>query len=62
MYNTFKQKNKKTIFLNKIEYKGYELGSLPPSFGFIEEKLDETDYKTGICEWFNYKGLTYIAK
>lgn len=40
-----------------IKYKGYEVGSLLPSFGhiFYEDK-------DGVSKWFNYKGLTYIAQ
>ena len=40
-------------------YKGYTIGDIPKSFGFIyNEDLD----KEGKPEWFNYKGLTYIPK
>ena len=35
--NTIKFKGKNTIFLNGIEYKGYTVGDLPPSFGFISK-------------------------
>ena len=34
---TIKFKGKNTIFLNGIEYKGYTVGDLPPSFGFISK-------------------------
>jgi len=63
--NTIKLTSKKTLKLNKIPYKGYDLGEIPPSFGF-DAKLDGVDdhgfdkYKYGISRWFNYKGLTWI--
>lgn len=47
------------IRLNNKTYKGYNVGELPKSFGFIYEP--ETD-REGKSEWFNYKGLTYIQK
>ena len=65
--NTIKFKGKNTIFLNGIEYKGYNVGELPPSFGFKEKYLGQDEegndqYKFGKSEWFNYKGLTFIEK
>ena len=39
----------------RILYKGYDIGSLPPRFGF---KYKED--KEGIYQWFNYKGLTWV--
>jgi hypothetical protein len=55
--NTIKFKNKTTISLNNVIYKGYPVGELPKRFAFIynEEKDQE-----GITEFFNYKGLTYV--
>ena len=47
------------IKLNGIPYKGYTVGNLPPSFGYIYNEENETD---GISEFFNYKGLTYIQE
>jgi len=47
------------IFLNNKTYKGYKVGELPKSFGFIYN--EDTD-KKGKSEWFNYKGLTYVEK
>ena len=65
--NTIKFKGKNTIFLNGIEYKSYNVGDLPPSFGFISKHngYDEDgndQYKFGKSEWFNYKGLTFVEK
>ena len=65
--NTIKFKGKNTIFLNGIEYKGYNVGELPPSFGFKEKYLGQDEegndqYKFAKSEWFNYKGLTFIEK
>ena len=64
---TIKFKGKNTIFLNGIEYKGYNVGDLPPSFGFKEKYLGQDEdrndqYKFGKSEWFNYKGLTFVEK
>tara|TARA_X000001382_G_C3116429_1_gene161713 strand:+ start:195 stop:407 length:213 start_codon:yes stop_codon:yes gene_type:complete len=44
---------------NVSTWNGYDIGSLPPTFGFFYNKETE---KKGIGEWFNYKGLTYIQK
>ena len=62
---TIKFKGKNTIFLNGVEYKGYIVGDLPPSFGFKEKYLGQDEdgnhqYKTGKSHWFKYKGLTWI--
>ena len=62
---TIKFKGKNTIFLNGVEYKGYNVGDLPPSFGFKEKYLGQDEdgnhqFKTGKSHWFNYKGLTFI--
>ena len=40
-----------------VEYKGYKIGDLPPSFGFVYNKAED---KEGKYKWFNYKGLTYL--
>jgi len=42
-----------------LKYKGYAVGELPPSFGFIYNENKETN---GTTEWFNLKGLTWIAE
>ena len=42
-----------------LKYKGYAVGELPPTFAFIYNENKET---SGITEWFNYKGLTWIAE
>ena len=52
----------KTIKLNGDIYKPYNVGNLPPSFGFKNQVNINGDIKKGISEWFNYKGLTYILK
>ena len=44
--------------LGDTEYKGYAIGDLPPSFGFITNSAGQE----GKSRWFNYKGLTYIEK
>ena len=40
-------------------YKGYHIGDISKSFGFI---YDEYNDREGKSHWFNYKGLTYIEK
>jgi len=40
-----------------VEYKGYKIADLPPSFGF-----KYYGDKQGKYQWFNYKGLTFIEK
>ena len=65
--NTIKFTSKTTCRLNGIDYKGYNVGDLPNSFGFKEKYLglDEEgndQYKFGKDKWFNYKGLTFIEK
>ena len=47
------------ILLNNKIYQGYYVGELPDSFGFI---YNEDKEQEGISEWFNFKGLTYVAK
>jgi hypothetical protein len=53
--NTIKFTSKTTCKLNGVDYKGYLVGELPNSFGFIYNE-------TGKSHWFNYKGLTFIEK
>jgi len=43
--------------LGNNKYKPYTIGSLPPTFAYLYDEIDE---KQGISEWFNYKGLTYV--
>ena len=63
--NRIRFTSKTTMKLNKKPYKGYNLGEIPPSFGF-DAKLDGIDengqdkFKYGISQWFNYKGLTWL--
>tara|TARA_R100001163_G_C5002386_1_gene151045 strand:+ start:155 stop:349 length:195 start_codon:yes stop_codon:yes gene_type:complete len=61
--HTIKRISKDRIKLNGINYKGYMLGDLPPTFSYIKKEIETdegiiTDF--GIREWFNYNGLTYI--
>ena len=42
-----------------LKHKGYAVGELPPSFAFI---YDDNKESHGITEWFNLKGLTWIAE
>ncbi len=53
--NKLKFTSKTTLKLGDVKYKGYDVGSLPPRFGFKEK-----DEKEGIYQWFNYKGLTWV--
>ena len=48
--NTIKFLKNNKIKLNNITYKPYTICNLPNQFG-VE-----------ILDWFNYKGLTYIAE
>ena len=63
--NRIRFTSKTTMKLNRKPYKGYNLGEIPPSFGF-DAKLDGIDdkgqdkFKYGISQWFNYKGLTWV--
>ena len=65
--NTIKFTSKTTCRLNGIDYKGYNVGDLPNSFGFKEKYLGQDEegndqFKFGKDKWFNYKGLTFIEK
>ena len=55
----YKKDGHNFIRLGTQDYKGYKVGEIPSSFGFIYN--EDTD-KEGKSEWFNYKGLTYIPK
>ena len=57
--NTIKLLRTKEIRLNKVKYRRYLIGSLPQRFAFIYDPREEQE---GITEWFNYKGLTWIAE
>ena len=54
-----KFKSKTKLVYQDIVYRGYSISEIPKSFGFI---YDENEDKDGITEWFNYKGLTWIAE
>ena len=54
-----KFKTKTRVIFNGRLYKGYGISEIPSAFGFI---YDENNDKDGITEWFNYKGLTWIAE
>ena len=53
---TIKHLKNNYIQLNRTIYKPHTVCSLPPGFGSVDE-----DGYSLITEWFNYKGLTYIA-
>ncbi len=54
--------SKKSIILNGTTYKAYQVFDLPNNFGFHDkEPVVNLRDKEAITEWFNYKGLTYIA-
>jgi hypothetical protein len=46
-----------TIYLNKVKYTAFQIGSLPKRFAFIYNAEDDQE---GLYSWFNHKGLTYI--
>jgi len=55
--NTIKFTSKTTCKLNGVDYKGYAVGDLPNSFGFI---YNEDKDSCGHSKWFNFKGLTWL--
>lgn len=57
--NTIKFLPANRLLLNKVPYKGYTVGNLPPSFAFIYDANNETE---GVTSFFNHKGLTYIKE
>tara|TARA_Y100000004_G_scaffold120782_1_gene135777 strand:- start:244 stop:444 length:201 start_codon:yes stop_codon:yes gene_type:complete len=40
-------------------YKPYKIGELPKDFGCLEYRRNGK-WRTGINNWFKYKGLTYV--
>tara|TARA_R110002111_G_scaffold161238_1_gene227643 strand:- start:195 stop:383 length:189 start_codon:yes stop_codon:yes gene_type:complete len=55
--------SKKSNILNGTTYKAYQVCDLPNNFGFHDkEPVVNLRDKEAITEWFNYKGLTYIAQ
>ena len=57
--NTIKFTSKTTCKLNGVDYKGYAVGDLPNSFGFIEKYLGRDEdgvdkYKKGKSTWNSY--------
>ncbi len=54
-----KFKTKTRVIFNGRLYRGYGISEIPSAFGFI---YDENNDRDGITEWFNYKGLTWIAE
>ena len=59
MKNTIKFLKNNLILVNGVLYTGYVVDDLPQSFAFIYDAENE---KSGISEFFNFKGLTYIIK
>ena len=55
--NTIKFTSKTTLKLNGLVYKGYAVGELPNSFGFL---YNENKDSFGHSNWFNFKGLTWL--
>ena len=60
-------KDKRIIYLNGIEYKGYAVGELPNSFGFKQKYLGQDEegnhqYKYGKSKWFKFRSLTWLEK
>ena len=56
--NIIKFTSKTTLKLNGLEYKGYNVGELPNSFGFI---YNEDKESWGQSKWFNLNGLTWLV-
>ena len=55
--NTIKFTSKTILKLNGLVYKGYAVGELPNSFGFL---YNEDRDSFGHSNWFNFKGLTWL--
>jgi len=49
---------KEIITINGRKFKHFNLLTIPKNFGCITTSKD----KEGICEYINYKGLTYYAE
>lgn len=47
------------IYLNKVKYRGFEIGYLPKRFAFI---YDAENDQEGLSSWFNHRGLTFIRE
>jgi len=53
----------KSITLNGVTYKAYNVCDLPNNFGFHDkEPIPHLRTKDSVTEWFNHAGLTYIAQ
>ena len=44
----------------EITYTPHKIGELPKDFGCNEYKAPNGKLRTGINNWFKYKGLTYV--
>ena len=44
----------------EITYTPYKIGELPKDFGCNKYKAPNGKFRTGINNWFKYKGLTYV--
>ena len=44
----------------EITYTPHKIGELPKDFGCKEYKAPNGKLRTGINNWFKYKGLTYV--
>ena len=44
----------------EITYTPHKVGELPKDFGCNEYKAPNGKFRTGINNWFKYKGLTYV--
>jgi|TARA_R100000482_G_scaffold112439_1_gene54968 hypothetical protein len=55
--------SKKVIIISGVKYIPYEVCELPKNFGFHDrEPAIALREREAITEWFNYKGLTYVAE
>ena len=55
--NTIKQVTPTKLKLNDEIYRGYTICDVPKGFGYIFSDENDT---SGISEWFNYRGLTWL--
>lgn len=55
--------SKKSIIIDGTTFRAYTVCELPNNFGFHDkEPVVHMRTKEAITEWFNYKGLIFIAQ
>ena len=55
--------SRKSIIIDGTTFRAYTVCALPNNFGFHDkEPIPHLRTKDAITEWFNYKGLIFIAQ